>query len=87
MNLSMRLFQRNGWFYAGFYRGKEKALGTKDEAQAKEIYRELKSEYLRGKLFSLESFKKITLSEFRKIYIEEARAGMAAKTVRQDDLS
>ena len=87
MNISMRLFQRNGWYYAGFYRGKEKALGTKEETIAKELYRGLKAEYLRGKLFHLESYKKITLSEFRKIYIEEARAGMALKTVRQDRLS
>jgi integrase len=87
MKLGMRLFQRNGWFYAGLYRGKEKALGTKDEALAKEIYRELKVEYLRGKLIHLESYKKITLAEFRKRYTEEARAGMSGKTIKQDDLS
>jgi site-specific recombinase XerD len=87
MNISMRLFKRNGWYYAGFHRGKEKALGTKEEVLAKEIYRELKAEYLKGKLFRLEDFKKITLSQFHKTYIEEARSGMATKTVRQDDLA
>lgn len=83
----MRLFRRNGWYYVSFHRGKEKALGTKEEALAKEIYRELKAEYLKGKLFHLESFKKVTLAQFHKTYIETARCGMAAKTIRQDDLS
>lgn len=87
MKLVMRLFQRKDWYYASFYRGKEKSLGTKDADLAKEIYRELKAEYLKGKLFHLEQFKKITLTDFRTLYIEKARAGMAAKTVRQDSLS
>jgi site-specific recombinase XerD len=87
MNIVMRLFQRNGWYYAGFRRGQEKALGTKDAVLATELYRGLKEEYLRGKLFQLDAYKKITLNEFRKTYIEKGRAGMAAKTIRQDDLS
>jgi integrase len=87
MNIAMRLFKRNGWYYAGFQRGKEKALGTKEEALAKEIYRELKAEYLKGKLFHLEAYRKVTLAQFIKTYIETARSGMAAKTIRQDNLS
>lgn len=87
MKENMRLFKRNGWFHVSFYRGKDKALGTKEEALAKEIFRELKAEYLKGKLFHLDRYKKITLREFRKTYTEEARIGIASKTVRQDDLS
>lgn len=87
MNLSMRLFKRNGWYHAGFHRGKEKALGTKEEHIAKEIYRELKAEYLKGKLFKLEAFKRIPLKEFRSRYIEIARIGVSSKTVKQDSLA
>jgi site-specific recombinase XerD len=87
MKAPMRMFQRRGWWYAGFRRGQEKALGTKDETLAAAIYKELETEYLRGKLFHLESYKKITLNEFQKTYIEEGRAGIATKTVRQDKLS
>lgn len=79
----MRLFQRNGWWNVGFYRGKVKALGTKDEARAKEIFKELQAEYLRGKLRTLESDKKTTLSKFRDDYLT-ARPGISPATVKVD---
>jgi len=83
MKFSMRLFRRGEYFYVGFYRGKVKALGTKDEVRAKEIYKELKAEYLRGKLFPLESIKRCTLSQFKDQYIE-SRAGISKATIHID---
>ena len=86
MKISMRLFKRNGWYCVEFHRGKVKALGTTDEAYAKEIYKEMKAEYLRGKLFNLDTFKKITLSKFRETYIE-SRAGISKATIKLDGYS
>ena len=87
MKICMRLYRRKGWFYVNYYRGKDQSLCTKDEALAKELFRALKADYLRGKLLHLEKFKRYTLKEFRNYYIENSRSGIATKTVRQDNLS
>ncbi|MFC1880965.1 tyrosine-type recombinase/integrase [Thermodesulfobacteriota bacterium] len=67
----MRMFQReNGIYYAEFKRGKKRSLKTRNKDTAKEIYRELKREYLRGRLVLLDAGKKITLAEFKTFFLE-----------------
>ncbi len=86
MKLSMRLYQRGRWFYVEFYRGKSKSLKTKDQKKANELFREIEKEYLRGRLIDLEGFKKISLSDFSKLYIK-SREGVSHWTVVKDELS
>ena len=57
MRDTMRLWQRNGWYYIEFYRGKHKALRTQDPREARELYNALKKKYLRGKLHNLETLR------------------------------
>ncbi|MEN6375560.1 MAG: site-specific integrase [Smithella sp.] len=87
MKLSMRLFWRNGWAYVEYYRGKKQALGTQDKVVAKELFRGLQKEYLKGKIFQLDKHKTITLGEFRKEYVKNFRIGLSDKTTKQDELS
>jgi len=87
MKINMRLFERNGYFYVEYYRGKKQSLETKDKDIAKELYRGLKESYLKGKLLQLDKFKTVTLGEFRKDYVKNYRTGLAVKTTRQDELS
>jgi integrase len=86
MKLSMRLFQRGGWFHVEFYRGKTKSLKTKDHKKAEALFREIEKEFLRGRLFNLENVRRCTLSEFTKIY-SQTRAGISPWTIKKDDLS
>lgn len=51
----MRMFQReNGIWYAQFKRGKKRSLKTRDKEEAEEIYRDLRREYLNGRLVLLD---------------------------------
>lgn len=86
MKHTMRLFQRNGWYHAEFYRGKSKALKTRDAKEASAIFKEMQREYLRGRLVNLASLKKLTLSEFRTLY-KESRTGISEWTIKKDELS
>ncbi len=87
MKTCMRLYKRKGWFYVNYYRGKDQSLNTKDEALAKELFRALKADYLRGKLIHLEKVKRYTLKEFRNHYVENSRSGVSVQTLRKDNLS
>jgi site-specific recombinase XerD len=72
MRDTMRLWQRNGWYYIEFYRGKHKALRTQDPREARELYNALKKKYLRGKLHNLETgAKRIAISEFQTIFFRD----------------
>jgi integrase len=91
---SMKLYKRssNGIWYIRFARGKEKSLKTKDEAQAKRIFKKVQEEILKGRLIKLESEKSITLKEFKKEYIEHRTAlknagSLASATVAADTLA
>lgn len=87
MNMSMRLYRRpNGIFYVEFRRGKAKSLATRDQSEAKSIFREMEKEWLKGRLFHLETAKRTSLSDFTKIYLN-SRAGISPKTFKQDKLS
>ncbi|MGO9139165.1 MAG: tyrosine-type recombinase/integrase [Syntrophales bacterium] len=86
MKQTMRLFQRKGWYHVEFYRGKGKALKTRDAKEATALFKEMEKEYLRGRLINLESIKKCSLSEFRMLY-RESRTGISDWTIKKDELS
>jgi integrase len=83
MMTSMRLFQRNGIYYVEFRRGKWQSLRTRDRKKAKAIFKEIEREWLRGRLFKLDTNRKITLAEFTKEYLEH-RGSMSPHTQRHD---
>ena len=84
----MRLFQRkNGYWYVRFSRKKVRSLHTKDKYLANRLFREIQREYLRGKLLFLEKDTRITLSEFRKEYVDWGANVKAYSTVKRDELS
>ena len=87
MMVRMNLFLRNGIYYLRFYRGKEKSLRTRDEATAKALFREIKREWLRGKLLQLDEGKRITLAEFNKTYLQYRESEVALKTWKADRLA
>ena len=87
MNQTMRMFRKREIFYVEFERGQRKSLRTKDEKQARDIFKEMEKEYLRGRLIQLDDVKRITLSEFQKTYIEKGREGLSKWTVKKDSLS
>ncbi len=85
---SMRLFQHPKYktWYVEFERGKTRALRTKDEKKAKEVYRHLEKEWLKGRLLQLDEGKRITLAEFTKEYIK-SRSDLDPDTLRMDSLA
>lgn len=87
MKEPMRLFWKRGWAHVEVERGKSKALRTKNKQEAEAIFREMRKEWLRGRLFQLENYKKMSLKEFRDFYIENGRTGISPWTVKKDALS
>jgi site-specific recombinase XerD len=87
MSFDMRLFKRNGWYHVEVTRNKPKALNTKDEKQAKIIFREMEKALLDGKLQQFIDYKTITLGEFRKDYVKNFRSGLASHTTKHDERS
>ena len=71
MRISMRIFQRNGWFYYEFERGKPRSLRTRDHREARGLYNALKKKYLQGKLHNLETGRRITISEFQSVFFRD----------------
>lgn len=86
MNSSMRLYKRGGRWYVEFFRGKQKSLRTRDEKAAQAIYKEIRREYLRGRLLSIENTPRKTISDFALFY-EEHRPGVSPWTIKKDLLS
>ena len=87
MKEPMRLICKRGWYHVELERGKWKSLRTKDRKEAEAILKEMRREWLRGRLIQLEDYKKITLSDFREDYIERGREGISMWSVRKDKLS
>lgn len=86
--MTMRLFKRKktGVWYIAFERGKERSLKTKDEREAKRLFRVIRQEYLKGRIVQLDKSERVTLSEFKKEYLE-GRPDLSHSTRRMDDLS
>ena len=87
MKCPMRLICKRSWWHVEIERGKWKSLRTKDEKEAEALFKEMRREWLRGRLIQLEDYKKITLLDFREEYIERGREGISIWSVRKDRLS
>jgi len=89
MSHDMRLLWRNGYAYVEIERDKYRSLKTKDEAEAKAIFREMRKAQLEGKLVSLNDVKRKTLSDFTDEYIayREGLKDLSVETIRKDKLS
>jgi integrase len=86
MIANMRLYKRNGIWYVEFRRAKKRSLRTRDKKQAQRIFRELRSEWLKGRLVELDSTPRTTLEEYAKDFIE-SRQGMSPHTLLHDRVS
>lgn len=81
---SMRLFQRkSGIWYIQYSRGHKRSLGTRNAKEALDLFKDIEKEWLRGRLFPLDTTRKITLAEFTLEYLDH-RIGMSIHTVKQD---
>jgi integrase len=85
MNERMRLFCKNGWYHVALDRNRSKALRTRNKVEAESIFKEMKREWLRGRLMLLEDHRKATISELKDIYC--ARTGVSKWTIKKDELS
>lgn len=85
--LNMRLFKRGKWWHVEFYRGKSKSLRTQDEDKAKKLFKEIEKQWLRGRLFQLDSERRITLAEFTKEYLAYRQNIVSKDTYNQDKLA
>jgi len=85
MKHPMRLFCRNGWYHVEIERNRSKALKTRDKAKAKSVFKEMEKEWLRGRLFLLEDYRKATISELATDYC--SRSNVSKWTTKKDELS
>ena len=81
----MRLFKRGKFWHVELQRGVRRSTKTTNEKDARAIFRELKREYLMGRLVKLKPGKRVTLSEFRERYLGTTYA--STQTERADSLS
>lgn len=88
----MNLRKRNGiyrvWFErsAKYPNGKEISLKTKDEQEAKEVFRALKKQWHESRVIELQHGKQIKLSALKDEYIK-ARPDLSPDTLRMDNLA
>lgn len=89
MNLDMRLFKRGKWFWVEVERDIRRPLKTKDEQEAKALVRAMEKERIKGRLFDLTKEKRVTLGEFKDLYMayREGLDDLSPKTLKKDELS
>ncbi len=89
MTFNMRLFRKRGWYHVEVERNRSLALRTKDEEEANNLFLEMEKEHLRGRLFKLDEVKRVTLSDFKKKYVEyrENLSDLSIETIKKDKLS
>ncbi|WP_285905795.1 tyrosine-type recombinase/integrase [Pseudodesulfovibrio pelocollis] len=81
--LSMRLYQRpSGHWYIEFSRNDRRSLKTKDEAQAKRLFKKIKQEALAGRLVQLDCSGNTTLGAFADEYLAWAEQTQNIHTYR-----
>lgn len=83
----MKMFKRGKRWYVRFYRGRERSLFTEDLEEAQELFKEVKREWLRGKLLQLDEGERVTLGQFKKTYLEYRESEVALKTYKADKLA
>jgi integrase len=68
----MRLYKRkNGFWYYEIERNKSRSLRTKNEREARALYKIIKREVLKGRLKELDGDKRTPLSQFKEIFFIE----------------
>lgn len=89
MKLSMHLKKRrsNGVWYVIFDGDRRRSLKTTDEAEARRIYKELRKQWLAGKLSDISGECKVTLGDFQKEYLEWAEQAQVRSTFRANRLA
>ncbi len=81
----MRFFKRrNGIYYIESGRDKRRSLGTRDEAVAKKLFKEIQKEILLGRVVKLEGRQRLLLSDFNKKYLSDREGKNSVNTVRND---
>ena len=81
----MRLFKRGKFWHVEFRRGVTRSTKATTEDDARAVFKELKREYLKGRLIKLEPGKNVTLKEFKDAYT--ARTYASPKTEKADALA
>lgn len=82
---AMRLFKRGEFWYVEFPGGARRSTKATNERDARAVFRELKREYLKGRLTKLEPGRRVTLAEFMERYLE--RQYSSIHTQKVDSLS
>jgi len=87
LDMKLRLYQQRDIYYVEFPGGKRRSLGTKDGRIAKGLYRDLLKELLQANIEKMDSPTGTSLSEFKKLYINDPeRADLSPSTKRADEL-
>lgn len=87
MHFTMRLFQQRGIYYVEVERGKRRSLQTKDKAEAKRLFAQIRKEWLSGKLSHLTGQCQKTLGEFADEYLKWAEPIQPRSTYRANRLA
>jgi len=81
----MRLLNRNGTYYVEFPGDKRRSLRTKDKREAQRLFKELKTEIIKGELKLLKKSQSMDIAEFCTAYISHPdRIGLSSSTHRAD---
>jgi len=86
MKISMRLFQHRGIFYVEI-NGKRRSLETRDKAEARRAFNQVKKEYLAGKLAHLTGKCQVTLGQYWKEFLEWSQKVEPNSTFRANRLA
>ena len=89
-NCGMRLYKRKdtGYWYVEIKRDRPKSLGTTDDHEARQKFKILKEELLKGKLVELEKQEQIKLRDFFIEYLKHIHErGLASRTIERTDLA
>lgn len=87
MAFEMRLFKRRDFYYVEISRSKKRSLRTKDKREAIAIFREMKKEQFRVRIFDLEKVKRLPLKDFTAIYLNYREGNVSSNTLKKDALS
>ncbi len=82
----MRLWQRKSGVWYAVIQGKYRSLRTKDEKEARRLFKVLQREHRKGRLVPLDKTKRISLEDFTQEYLA-GRGDLSPATLRLDDLS
>jgi len=85
--MDMKLIKRGRVFYVQFARGKKKSLGITDKKEAEKVFKAIRERQLQNKLFQLDGKTRISISEFKKIYLKDPdRVNLSQETLSKDEL-